>query len=415
LLIVVIPTRNRSGLAVRAIGSLLTRDQHDIAVVVSENSGPGADREMVARFCESHDVPIIAPENSLRMVDHWEWALNQAIMRFGPTHVTFLTDRMVYRPHAPQYFSQAMASFPDKIICFNHDRIDDSSTHVKLQIQPSTFRTFLTDPAAVLSLAAAGQPALWVIPRMLNSIVPVQIFQKMYKENGRVFGGISPDYYFGYRVLSAIDNYVSLDIPLLIHSALLRSSGHSFSTGRLSAEAKDFISFEGELRFETPFPDVLTLTNAMLHDYVVIARETGSGRFAPIDTGALYAQLKHELAVMEPSPLRNEMSSRLARYPAPKPGPASEPSEPTTGHKLRAFAYREILCRTPVDRLPQALRLPIVSLGGYYRTTEAALSAAMSLSLRSPLDRSHWPPGSELCDTVEPFEPWRYGGRVRDM
>ena len=413
MLAVVIPTRNRPDLVARAVASVATGVRQDITVVVSENSGPGANREAVAEICKRHGVPMIGPEGDLRMVEHWEWALREVLRHVDPTHVTFLTDRMVYRPQASEYLLRAMRLFPGAISVFNHDRIDDSVARIRIQLQPSTFGVFRTDPRAVLSLAAEGRPAQWVIPRMLNAVVPVEIIHALVKENDRVFGGISPDYYFGYRVLATVDHYMSLDMPLLVHSALNRSTGNSWSTGRMSADATDFIRHEGGLRFETPFPDLITITNAMLHDYAVVARETGSSRFVPIDTGALHAQLRRDVALMAPGAFRDEMASRLARYAGPAVEVESGPAPPTARRTLRGLAYRMVVPRIPVDRLPALLRLPILAMGGDYRTSEAALAAALSLSLPTdPAEQSHWPPGSELCATDEPFEPWSHNSGV---
>jgi hypothetical protein len=131
MLAVVIPTRNRPDLVARAVASVATGVRQDITVVVSENSGPGANREAVAEICKRHGVPMIGPEGDLRMVEHWEWALREVLRHVDPTHVTFLTDRMVYRPQASEYLLRAMRLFPGAISVFNHDRIDDSVARIR--------------------------------------------------------------------------------------------------------------------------------------------------------------------------------------------------------------------------------------------------------------------------------------------
>jgi hypothetical protein len=412
VLTVVLPTRNRPDLLARAVASIPDRTQ--ISVVVSENSGPGPLRDTITEHCHSLEIPVIAPPANLRMVDHWEWALGRALELSDPSHITFLTDRMVYRPHAIEYLLGAIDSFPDSVICFNHDRVDDSAPRVRLQLQPSTFQAYRTDPRAILELCAAAQPAQWVIPRMLNSIAPVELIHQLKQRNGHVFGGISPDYYFGYQTLATVDDYVSLDLPLLVHSALSRSNGHSFSTGTMSPATKDFMAFEGGLAFATPFPDIVTITNAELHDYVVVARETGSPRFPEIDAARLFRQLAREIDEMDPGPFREDMMRRLRRY-SPPDGAERAADEHRHGARrtLTAFLYQATVPKIPAEKVPAPLRLPMIALGGYYEQSSAALEAALSLSVRTdPADATRWPPGSRPCEPEQRFAPWSRGGHA---
>src|SRR4051794_37153655 len=100
-LAIIIPTRNRSDLAMRAIRSTLDSTPNDrVQVLVSDNSTEESEIATLGNFCRDlHDdrVDYIRPPEPLRMADHWEWAIRQALDRYDASHLTILADRRIYR------------------------------------------------------------------------------------------------------------------------------------------------------------------------------------------------------------------------------------------------------------------------------------------------------------------------------
>src|SRR6476620_12635999 len=99
-IVVVIPTRNRSAIAMNAVRSVLDQPVENLHALVSDNSTIEAEREALAAFCSSQNderLRYVRPPKPLPMAEHWEWALDEALGSSQASHVTYLTDRMMFR------------------------------------------------------------------------------------------------------------------------------------------------------------------------------------------------------------------------------------------------------------------------------------------------------------------------------
>src|SRR5690606_38234396 len=96
----IIHRRNRIHLSLTIISSLFPYLSPNVRVMVSDNSIDTAQVKTLCEFCEKlGDANIIyrRPDQPLNLGEHWEWALQQALMDAEVTHVLFLTDRMVFK------------------------------------------------------------------------------------------------------------------------------------------------------------------------------------------------------------------------------------------------------------------------------------------------------------------------------
>src|SRR3954452_4027560 len=95
VLTIVVPTRNRSKLAMAAADGLLREADARTRVLVSDHSSDEAQARVLAGFCRNHGdsrlAYLRAPESS--QAAHWDWALRQALARDETTHLTIHYDR----------------------------------------------------------------------------------------------------------------------------------------------------------------------------------------------------------------------------------------------------------------------------------------------------------------------------------
>jgi hypothetical protein len=319
-LAIVIPTRNRSDLCLAAIESVNRQRHPSVQLVVSENSGPGDVRSNLLRALP-RDVEILLPDSELAMTDHWEWALRETERRFNPTHISFLTDRMVFRDGALRSLLRAVADHPGEVISYNHDMVEDwDSSSVRINAYRGDGRLYRMGSHSILKDTAAGRFFQWPLPRMLNCVAPVELFAEMRAVAGHVFGSVSPDFYFGYRVLSQRETFLCLNQSLLVHRGLRRSNGHSIVTGVVSKDAEDFRGMVDFGTWQTPFPEVTTLGNAIFHEYAIVRALTGSDRFPPLDAEGVRSALLRDAELLVNADLASNIRQRLAAPP---------PSEPT--------------------------------------------------------------------------------------
>ena len=290
-LAIVIPTRNRSDFARLAIGSVVSQLAGErVRVIVSDNStdeGQSAElAELVAALgCDA--VTLIRPSGSMAMTEHWEWAVSRAMELVCPTHLLILTDRMAFKRGALATVLGAVSRFPNEIVSYTYDRVDDNSSPVRYLELPRTGRLYRMPATELLALSARMQ-FFSFLPRMLNCVVPVPIINQLRNVHGTLFASVSPDYCFCYRALDSVTSIVYLDESVLVNYGQLRSNGASFGRGVNSADSVDFINAVGMTKINsmTPVPQILTVGNAVAHEYLSVAAGSKSGKFPALSREA---------------------------------------------------------------------------------------------------------------------------------
>jgi hypothetical protein len=309
-LVLLIPTRNRSGLVGAAVDSVCGGEVPGLHVVVSDNSTVASERESARRLCEEAGVVSITPPEPLPMRQHWSWALDEVLTRYEPTHVSVLTDRMLFKAGWLGRLWEMAREDPDRVLSYNHDEIIDETRPVKLNRAPGSGRIVPIDSQSLLELSAHAHvhPA---IPRMLNAIVPVAVVERVRERFGSVFESISPDFCFGYRCLDVEGSINYLDFAPLVHYASAHSNGRSYARGVASDTSTDFArdlgaSYKGR-HDATPIPELRTLLNACLQEYCAVRAESTSGKFPPVYLPAYLAASERQICEIEDPQLRESM------------------------------------------------------------------------------------------------------------
>lgn len=314
-LTVVIPTRNRTNLAQAAIKSVLDQGLSQVTILVSDNSTDDAGARALQAQCEGLDqrlVRYIRPPMPMPMSAHWDWVIHRALEPAGPSHVLYLTDRMVFKAGALGSLIERVRKFPDKVISYNVDRIDDFDQPVFLDQKPWSGRLLEIPADHLLYLTSrAVHPAC--LPGMLNCVVPRPLFDEIDRRFGSIFASISPDFCFAYRSLDVVSSILYYDKSLLIQYSIDRSNGLSYARGIASVDSADFLQqLSGvQMNYAAPVPEFQTITNAVLHEYCVVKRESGSPKFREIDWFNYLGATERALGWIEDRALSAEMRRLL--------------------------------------------------------------------------------------------------------
>jgi len=343
-LAVVIPTRNRSDLALRAIGSVLPQLPDGSVVVVSDNSTHEQHKSTLRAYVQGlarDDVLYLRPPDDLTMPAHWEWAFSQVASIPTITHTTVLTDRMIFKQGAIHRLAQLIAESPGSILAYNHDMVDDYSTPVRLQCAAWSGTTLEVTSARLLELSAAISHDT-ALPRMLNCIVPVEHLQKIRAVFGNVFDSVAPDYCFAYRTLSQVDSIRYLDEAFLVHGSLARSNAASIARGQSSPDSADFAAklHGGSLSPAAPVPGFETNANTMISEYELIRRQTGQPKFVPVDMDAYFARIEVEISAIRDPSLSRKMRALLHDSRGDSQGAAAAVSHSTWRLRLQQLPSR---------------------------------------------------------------------------
>ena len=315
--LVVIPTRNRAAIAMNAIRSVLDEPVQDVEVMVSDNSTSEAERDALANYCAGYDASrlrYVRPPESLSMSAHWNWAIQQALHTYRESHFLYLTDRMMFRKGALREVLTLAKRYPDKVLSYNIDRIVDNLTPIRIEQYPASEKLFGIDTLRLSWLLSQAiiHPA---VPRMLNSVVPRSVLDRIHQRFGNIFASISPDFNFCCRCLELEESILFYDKAPLFHYALNRSNGASATRGEMTA---DYADFTANVRanhpignWTTPIPELNTAVNYALHEYCLFKRETGSVRFFELNMQKyLEANANETREVLDPR-LKSEMLSLL--------------------------------------------------------------------------------------------------------
>lgn len=285
---VVVPTRNRSDLAVRAVRSALAQPAERVGVVVSDNSTDERESAALARFCvETNDSRLryVKPPEPLPMTAHWGWALQQALSLFPEaSHVTYLTDRMVFKPGALTELARLAVRYPSAVTTHMHDMVADDRVPVGVQQHEWSGRLLRVRSTRLLQLSSESFFSE-ALPRMLNCHVPRALLSEIEARFGSVFASISPDFSFCYRTLALVEEVLFYDKALLVHYAIQRSNGASTARGEKTPDHADFLKNLGQMKqnYAAPIPEVPTVLNAIIHEYCVVRDESRSPKFPAVD------------------------------------------------------------------------------------------------------------------------------------
>ena len=287
--VVVIPTRNRATIAMNAIRSVLEQPVDGLSVLVSDNSTSETDRKALADFCRARSleqIQYLNPPKSLSMSAHWEWAIEEALRSYSASHFVYLTDRMMFRKGAVKEVLNLVAHYPDKVISYNHDRIIDNATPIRVEQYPATEKLLEIDTRRLTWLLSQAiiHPA---VPRMLNCIVPRTVLEKIRACFGNVFASFSPDFNFCCRCLEVEDSILFFDKAPIFHYALSRSNGASVTRGEMTVDTADFttrvIKEDAVVNSATPIPGLSTAVNYAFHEYCLFKQQTKSAKFPDLD------------------------------------------------------------------------------------------------------------------------------------
>lgn len=360
-LVIIVPTRNRADLARNAVSSVLGQSGCQPYVLVSDNSTSAPDRADLSSYClqlGDERVRYLTPPEPLPMAKHWDWAMEQALSIYDSSHFAFLTDRMLFKPAALESLVEIINAYPHKLLSYMHDMVDDFSIPVVVRQYTWTGNLYEVSSARLLEMSAQGVMYDSCLPRMLNCIVPRSILAAIRQRFGNIFAPIAPDWNFCYRALEVVDSILFHDKAPLVHYAQTRSNGQSAHYGITNDAYHSFIRDLGSLpvNFAAPFPEIITVWNAIISEYCHVKKVTQSPKFTEVDEDKYRRVLAFGIDQIADPQRREQMRGllsargwRTGEAPAP-------PSPPPPG--VEAFSPQPIEFPTFDEAMQYALRHP---------------------------------------------------------
>jgi hypothetical protein len=318
---VVIPTRNRPDLAVRAVRSLLDQDCA-LDIYVSDNSEPA--RRLTPDPGAGPRVTWLRPPREMSMPEHWEWALGEATERSQATHFSIHYDRKISKPNHWGQLAALAERSPETLISYPTDHVADHPPPLRLWQTPWTGKLFAVRTTRTAELLAAGHVTdiAHALPILSNCLVPRAVLTAIAGRFGSVCNSTAADAAFLSRFLTVAERQLHHDRPPSIAYAPHRSAGLGYLRGG-GGDFRDYLDrFEGKSWLHAaPVPGVNLGQNMLYHEYELVRRETGA--LPPLDRAAVLADLGFHLRWIDDPTLRAELAGILRDHgwTGPEPGP----------------------------------------------------------------------------------------------
>jgi Glycosyl transferase family 2 len=348
--VILIPTRNRSDLAMSAVRSVLDQPVADLQLVLSDNSTIDDDRNALEMFCRrlaDSRLLYIAPPGSLSMTEHWDWAIHEALQRYNASYITYLTDRSLFKPGALSKILNLAKLHPEKVISYDWVTVFDHLRPITVERQPQTDQLLEVLASRLLFLSSRSIfPRC--LPRMMNCCVPLRVVKQIQEEFGNVFASSSPDYNFAYRCLELVESILFYDHAAFVSYAIPRSTGAGL-TGIPTDGSRDFLSWpelQGRPRnYAAPMPALDTGVNYIVHEYCLMERASLTGKFPRLKAVPYLAKSAKSLlmGLLYQLPLSViaflvALRSKMRRGPAPT---AFQSVEDAINHAIRVPASQK--------------------------------------------------------------------------
>ena len=320
-LAVVIPTRNRADLAIKAIRSALDQPGFPLQVLVSDNSSRPEDVRRLEDFCRRlGDARLVymRPPELLPMPAHWDWAMQQALERTDASHFTIHYDRKVSKPGHLSLVSQVAARYPHQVLTFIVDLVMEDPPPAVLYQPPWTGKVYEIQTSRVLEMTSHGMinEMGQAFPVMSNCIIPRRVLEEIQDRFGNICNSTGPDACFTYRYCSLNDSYLHFDRPLGIVHASHRSNGLGYLRGRTSGDFGDFLNSWGDKPWldAAPIPGMNLGQNILFHEYVLVQRAVGDQNLPPIEMDGYMRGLATGLQWVEEPRMRAAMRAVLEKH-----------------------------------------------------------------------------------------------------
>jgi glycosyltransferase involved in cell wall biosynthesis len=239
---VVIPTRERAATLRYALRTCLEQDYDDYEVVVCDNHGGPATRQVVEEAAAPRVRYVRAPR-PLAMSSNWELAVSQA----RGEYVTVLGDDDGLMPYALAELDRLLARHPARAVRWGG--VYYSWPSIALEGQGNYLRIPLgrevrtVEGRSAIASAIAFQSCYSTLPMVYNSAIHRDLLAELRARTGRVFANHSPDVYSGFALAYLAGTYLSTDLPM----AVAGQSGGSYGVANLFLRGKSPLDHEFRL------------------------------------------------------------------------------------------------------------------------------------------------------------------------
>lgn len=269
---IVLPTKNRSFLAVNAIKSILGQSFKNFELIIVDNDDTNATKNIVDTF---KDIRIrYYKTGNLSMPDNWEYGCTKITGKY----LLILEDKMVLKPNSLQTIFKIVRTENPDVIKWQHDFFDEDTGVGSPRLFLKFKAQFVDSDRIIKSFLDCDLDFFTThSPIGYDSCISQKIVKKI--QTGpikRLCIPMSPDYTMAFQILNDVDKVFVIPDMLATMGGLKYSNGLSFVRKGALAESfvKELNINEFDLYSNAPVK-VRTIYNTLVHDYINVSNAVG--------------------------------------------------------------------------------------------------------------------------------------------
>jgi glycosyltransferase involved in cell wall biosynthesis len=232
---IILPTYNRADLLPLAIQSVLDQTYSDLELIISNGGSTDSTREVVQQFHDGRIRYVETPDR-LGMIENYELALSHASGEF----IVFFSDDDALVPSALERIDGVVSGKGARMVVFPFAHYFPEKNNEmgaganSLQFAPWTgevteihSRTDIERMAARFGLTEHRPDSGKPIPLIGNVVFERAVMSELKSRTPSLFDTVPVDIYFVSLLLSVIESYYVIDLPLLVWSQWERNSSAS--------------------------------------------------------------------------------------------------------------------------------------------------------------------------------------------
>jgi hypothetical protein len=279
---IVIPTKDRAKYLPFALRAALAQRDADFEVLVSDNASVDATPSIIDSFSSDTRLKRVRPDKPLSMVDHWNFALSNALALTRGDFFVVACDDDALTSDAMAILARYAARFPDTGL-FQYSLETyyyDDNTNADEHRNSLKFRTprprggHRVDGRRYLGHVFATLTSN--MPRLLNTAVRRGVLEQITTRWGRIVHPWAPDFSAGVLLMHVAGHFVDIREPLMIwgKGSASYGAGSQANLDHLMEFMRQFPEFKGRLEL-VGYPELITVGNIIADTLLLTRRLIG--------------------------------------------------------------------------------------------------------------------------------------------
>jgi len=257
LLSIIIPTKNRCNFIIKAVEQILQMNEYRIQVIIQDNSDTQELSEMLSAYKDDVRLKYNYTEDIISFVDNF----SLAVMLAEGEYVCIIGDDDGVVPQIIDVTEWASNNNIDAVrpelnaVYFwpNSKAVGRKTDNGYMSINKITAKSRLCNPIAevVKLLNQGGQKYLSLdMVKLYHGIVKRECLEKIKRQTGAYFGGLSPDIYIAVALSLTANKVVAIDFPLTISGICNKSGSADSATGKHTGRLEDAPHLRGHDKYK---------------------------------------------------------------------------------------------------------------------------------------------------------------------